>query len=84
MTGLVVRSTTPGVAMDLDEALHHAGGFGSYQRLVGWLLLLPGALPVCLFTLLVLLQANDRGQHWCSVTELQDSTLNETIVKRFR
>ena len=70
--------------MDLDEALHRTGGAGRYQRLVGWLLLLPGALPVGLYTLLVLLQVNDRGQHWCRVPELQKSTLNETVAKRYR
>ena len=71
-------------SMDLNEALHHVGGFGVYQRLVGWLLLLPGTLPSALYTLLVMLQVTYRGQHWCRVPELQQSTLNQTVVKRYR
>ena len=70
--------------MDLDEALHHTGGFGTCQRLVDWLLLLPGALPISLYALLMLLQANDRGQYWCDVPELREAAISETTAKHYR
>lgn len=56
--------------MDFDEILPFVGEYGTYQKLMIWLVLLPGTIP-CGFNAYSQLFMATSQDHWCKIPELQ-------------
>ncbi|XP_030758429.1 carcinine transporter isoform X3 [Sitophilus oryzae] len=62
--------------MDLDDILPQVGEFGTYQKLMLWLICLPACFP-CGFGAFNQLFMTDTPEHWCYVPELQNLTAED-------
>ncbi|CAH1118037.1 unnamed protein product [Phaedon cochleariae] len=57
--------------MDMDDLLPQVGEFGTYQKLMLWLVCLPACFP-CGFGAFNQLFMADVPDHWCNIPELQN------------
>lgn len=70
--------------MEFDNVLSEIGEFGTYQKLVIYLVLLPAVLPCGFHAYAQLFMAAD-PDHWCKIPELEkwDET-NTNLIKNIR
>lgn len=68
--------------MDVDDALSMVGDFGPYQKLVFYLVLLPGVIP-CGFHAYNQIFMTTVPDHWCYVAELQKFS-DKALIKNLR
>ncbi|KAG5878987.1 hypothetical protein JTB14_019642 [Gonioctena quinquepunctata] len=72
----VRRSTSGEHGMDMDDLLPQVGEFGTYQKLMLWLVCLPACFP-CGFGAFNQLFMADVPEHWCKVSQLSNFTEEE-------
>lgn len=68
--------------MDVDDILLMVGDFGKYQKLILWLVLLPGVIP-CGFHAYNQIFMASIPDHWCYVPELEKLS-NKELIKNLR
>ncbi|XP_076054880.1 beta-alanine transporter isoform X2 [Oratosquilla oratoria] len=68
--------------MDFDEILPDIGEFGKYQKMILWLVLLPGVMP-CGFHAYNQLFMTTEPEYWCQVPQLQRANLSDDVLKAF-
>lgn len=69
--------------MDLDEILPDLGEFGTYQKIVLYLVLLPAVLP-CGFHAYNQIFMSAKPEHWCKISALENLNVSANVMKSIR
>lgn len=69
--------------MDLDEILPDLGEFGTYQKIVLYLVLLPSVVP-CGFHAYNQIFMSAKPDHWCRVAALEKLNFSTDVIKNLR